>query len=223
MPTGMAAAGNLTEVPTTREIISQPAAWASFTGHFCGNYFWYFLLTWLPFYLVRERHFTLEQMASIGSLAYMVTAVSSIVAGWISDRAMPTAPRPHACAGCAPAADWRAPPWSLASRSFRTGRVHGPADGGVRRVRQFSSSHWAITQTLAGPLAAGKWSGVQNFVANLSGVVAPAITGIVVDRTGQFLWAFAASALVVLIGAGAYVFGLAKVEPVTWKTRKGAD
>jgi MFS family permease len=85
----------------------------------------------------------------------------------------------------------------------------------------FASSHWAITQTLAGPLAAGKWSGLQNFVANLSGVIAPAITGVVVDRTGQFLWAFAVSAIVVLIGSAAYLFGLPRIEPVTWKPRRG--
>jgi MFS family permease len=84
----------------------------------------------------------------------------------------------------------------------------------------FASSHWAITQTLAGPLAAGKWSGLQNFVANLSGVIAPAITGVVVDRTGQFLWAFAVSAIVVLIGAAAYLFGLPRIEPVTWNARR---
>ena len=73
---------------------------------------------------------------------------------------------------------------------------------------------------LAGPLAAGKWSGLQNFVANLSGVIAPALTGIVVDRTGQFLWAFAVSAIVVLIGSAAYLFGLPRIEPVTWKARR---
>ena len=57
--------------------------------------------------------------------------------------------------------------------------------------------------------------------SNLSGVIAPAITGVVVDRTGQFLWAFAVSAIVVLIGSAAYLFGLPRIEPVTWKPRRG--
>ena len=86
----------------------------------------------------------------------------------------------------------------------------------------FASSHWAIAQTLAGPLAAGKWSGLQNFLGNLAGVAAPAITGIVVDRTGQFFWAFVVSAAVVLVGAAIYVFGIPKVEPVAWR-RAPAD
>ncbi|MEO8484014.1 MAG: MFS transporter [Acidobacteriota bacterium] len=220
MPAGMAASADAALVPTTREIISQRAAWASFTGHFCGNYFWYFLLTWLPFYLVRERHFTLPQMASVGSLAYIVTAAASVVAGWLSDRAITrgatqTRVRKMCTGG------------GLAGATVVVAVVMIP-DRTTSMVLlmlacvsygTFASSHWAITQTLAGPLAAGKWSGVQNFVANLSGVVAPALTGIVVDRTGQFFWAFAVSAAVVLVGAAAYVFGLSKVEPVDWTAR----
>src|SRR5450755_2475142 len=41
----------LQEVPSIREILGHRSAWATFTGMFCANYFWYFLLTWLPFYL----------------------------------------------------------------------------------------------------------------------------------------------------------------------------
>jgi sugar phosphate permease len=50
------------------------------------NYLLYFLLTWLPFYLVRERHFSLAAMAKIAGLAYFLMAVSATSAGWISDR-----------------------------------------------------------------------------------------------------------------------------------------
>ena len=82
----------------------------------------------------------------------------------------------------------------------------------------FASSHWTITQTIAGPLAAGRWSGLQNFVGNLSGIVAPALTGFAVDRTGNFLWAFAAVGFVTLTGAAAYLFGLGPVEPAIWNS-----
>jgi len=32
---------------------------------------------------------------------------------------------------------------------------------------------WAMTQTLAGPRMVGRWTGVQNFVGNFAGAVAP--------------------------------------------------
>ncbi len=223
MPAATASGRDVTtDAPGLMDILTQRAAWASFTGHFCGNYFWYFLLTWLPFYLVRERHFSLEEMASIGALAYCVTAVASITAGWLSRRALgrgatPTRVRKVCTGGGLGVATIvvlvAATPNQTASIVLL---MLACAAYGT-----FSSSHWAITQTLAGPEAAGKWSGLQNFVANLSGVIAPALTGIVVDRTGQFQWAFAAAAIVVLIGAAAYVFGLPAVEPVTWNGTRG--
>jgi len=49
---------------------------------------------------------------------------------------------------------------------------------------------WAMTQTLAGPRMVGRWTGVQNFAGNIAGAVAPKLTGILLDRTGHFYWAF---------------------------------
>jgi hypothetical protein len=50
---------------------------------------------------------------------------------------------------------------------------------------------FAVAQTLAGPQAATRWMGVQNGIANMAGILCPIITGIVVDRTGHFVWGFA--------------------------------
>jgi MFS family permease len=82
-----------------------------------------------------------------------------------------------------------------------------------------TSNLWAITQTLAGPLAAGKWSGLQNFVGNFAGVVSPALTGFVVERTGHFFWAFAATAGVLLAGAISWAFVVGRIEPIQWRQR----
>jgi len=50
----------------------------------------------------------------------------------------------------------------------------------------------------------------------MAGVAAPAITGLVVEKTGQFFWAFVVSAGVVLLGASIYAFFLGQVEPIEW-------
>ncbi len=85
-----------------------------------------------------------------------------------------------------------------------------------------ASNLWAITQTLAGPQAAGRWTGFQNFVGNLAGVVAPAITGLVLDRTGHFYWAFAILTAVALTGTMSWVFLVGPVEPVIWRKKPQA-
>jgi hypothetical protein len=43
----------------------------------------------------------------------------------------------------------------------------------------YVSNHWTITQTISGPQAARLWRSVQNGVGDLSGIVAPWLTGVV--------------------------------------------
>ena len=78
----------------------------------------------------------------------------------------------------------------------------------------------AISQTIGGPRAAGQWMGVQNLCANMAGVLAPLITGYVVESTGQFLWAFLIAAAVTLTGVFAFGVVVQRVEPIGWD---GAD
>ena len=46
--------------PGLWEIVCHRSSWGTWIGHFCMNYPLYFLLTWLPYYLVSERHFSLK-------------------------------------------------------------------------------------------------------------------------------------------------------------------
>ena len=52
--------------PSMLQILEQRSAWGTFVGLFCMNYSLYFLLTWLPFYLVHELEFAQAAMAKIG-------------------------------------------------------------------------------------------------------------------------------------------------------------
>lgn len=63
-----------------------------------------------------------------------------------------------------------------------------------------------IPQTLTGPEAAGRWTGLQNGFANLAGVIAPALTGFAVDRTSSFVAAMVITAGVSVAGGLAWVF-----------------
>ena len=205
--------------PATLEILTKRSAWGAFFGHFCGNYFWYFLLTWLPTYLVRERGLSTETMVRVTSISLFAIAGATLCAGWISDRwirsgATPTRVRKTVvCSGlcCStiilPVAVVQDQTLALvllmlASMSF-----------GV-----YASNHWAITQTLAGPLAAGRWSSLQNGVGNLAGIVASWLTGAVVDRTGSFAIAFAVSGLIALTGAFLWGVVVGPVREVEWKS-----
>jgi len=56
------------------------------SGLFCSNYINYFLLTWLPFYLVRERGYSMSGMARVGGAMLLTAAISAVICGKLSDR-----------------------------------------------------------------------------------------------------------------------------------------
>ena len=208
------------DCPGILEILGKRSAWGTFLGLFCVNYAWYFLVFWLPPYLVMERHFTANMMAIFGSMPFWGLALSSAMSGWASDR-------------------WIARGGS-ATRVRKTFMVAGmllstlilPAamvrDATTSMVLLiitslcfglFTSNLWAITQTLAGPEAAGKWTGWQNMFGNFAGIFGPWFTGKIVDATGQFLLAFVAVCVALVIGAFAFSVIVGELKPVEWRAR----
>ncbi len=206
------------DAPGILEILGKRAAWGTFFGLFGANYFWYFLLTWLPSYLVQQRHFSEKMMAILGSLPFWGIALSSFISGVASDRWIlrggdPTRVRKFfTSAGLL-----------LSSSLIMTGAMVDDRVvcmiflvSGSLCYGMCSSNIWAITQTLAGPTASGKWTGLQNAFGNLAGVVAPYLTGWIVQETHSYLMAFVATTVAAAIGAAGYLFVVRKVEPVVW-------
>ena len=205
-------------VPSLLEIFGHRAVIFSALLLFCSNYYWYFLLTWLPPYLERPRHYSKSKMAFTGSAAYFLIAAFSIVAGRLSDRWIhrgftPTRVR-KTFGGLG---------LLFSTLLLPVAVIHNETTAlGLLMLASicygcYTSNVWAITQTLAGPRAAGKWTGVQNGFGNLSGVVAPWFTGWVVGRTGSFFWAFAVASAVALAGAAILVFGIGRIEQVKFR------
>ena len=117
-------------------------------------------------------------MAVIGAVVYCIHALSCALIGAASDRLIRHGTSPN---------------------RVRNGIMVAGSIGGAATI-----ALTAITQTLAGARAAGQWFGMQGVAGQLAGVFAPIITGVIVDRTGQFAWAFTIAAGVLLAGAFAW-------------------
>lgn len=208
------------ERPTSMmEILRRREAWGTCVGMFSLGYVWYFLLSWLPSYLVNARGFSMQSMAVLGSLPFGAMACTSVLGGWLSDwlirrghsatrvrKSFVTSGLLLCCVTLLPAAVVRSPEQcvmllviSCAALGF------------------FTSNVWAITQTLAGPKAAGSWTGVQNAIGNLGGVISPLLTGVVVAQTGSYYLAFATASVMLVLGAGSYLFLVGEVKPLRWE------
>jgi MFS transporter, ACS family, D-galactonate transporter len=203
--------------PSLLEFISLRSAWGSCLHLFCGNYVNYFLLTWLPYFLTRELHFSMTTMAKIGGGGYLVCACGATFAGWMSDRLISSGGSPTVVRKAFAGATLGTAGALLGLCAFV-----GPTlcivllYGAMACFGACSSNIFAISQRLAGPQAAGRWVGFQNGFGNLAGIVAPTVTGYVLGRTGHFFWAFLILTAVTFVGTACMYFLMGPVEQVAW-------
>ena len=66
-------------------IFRQRSFWGASIGHFCIAYPWYFILLWLPLYLVRERHQSMQDMSLHAALFFVIYALVAPITGFIAD------------------------------------------------------------------------------------------------------------------------------------------
>ena len=74
--------------PSYLAIMSHREAWGAALGHFAANYLFYFVLSWMPLYLVKARGYSVGQMAELGGIIYLAYAASIAFSGWVTDRAI---------------------------------------------------------------------------------------------------------------------------------------
>jgi len=203
--------------PAMWEILRKRSAWGTSIGLFCGNYYLYFMVTWLPFYLVRERQFSMIGMAKVGGAMFFLSALSASLCGWLSDRWIAAGGSPTRALKSFMAVA------GLSMGVFLMGAVLSPGNLGIAFLMLTgiafglgSSNLWVITQRLAGREAVGRWCGIQLFVGNSAGVVAPAVTGFLLDRTGHFFWPFLIVSAFLWFGVFCWTVIIGPVEPVDW-------
>ena len=213
-----AAAGTAAGGPSFGAILRQRALWGVVLGNFCSNYAFYFVFTWLPMYLVRERGLSLLAMTNLTSAIYLVDAASVLATGWLLDawirrgasasQAYKTALTLSAAGvGSCLLAAGGAGPASAALLLLTTGLMDGLTNPAV----------CSVTQTFAGPLATGRWMGVQNAATNVAGIVAPVITGYLVEGTGHYSAALWLAGAVALCGVVGWLVIVPAVRPVDWQ------
>jgi len=175
-------------------------------GFFCFDYYWYFLVNWLPDYLVTSRGLTIVKAGIYAALPYFVFGLSEPIGGWIADRLIRAG-------------------WSetrarkgIVTIAFLTGLLLIPAArvttpgaavmliiGGCL-VGLATGNLLVILQSCAPPNEVGLWTGIYNFVGNLAGILSPLITGVLIAKTGSYTWPFVLAAVLIAVGPLAFWF-----------------
>jgi MFS family permease len=205
--------------PSFRQILRQRALWSAAIGLFSANYAFYFILAWLPFYLVKARGFTMDSMAWTASWAYLLNALAALLTGWLMDRALKAGRSAnlmhkgvmafnHVLVILCMAAMVLLPTKGLIAALFVYEIMAGVASPGL----------FAIPQIMAGPRASARWVGIHTGIGACAGILAPAVTGLLVERTGEFYSAFMLAAAISLMGLIAWTVALPRIEPIRWES-----
>lgn len=209
--------------PSTIQVLLAPSVWGTSLGMFALGYVWYFLLTWLPSYLMDVHKFDLKETAILAALPFLAMAGSSVVSGWTADRLIargssPTLVRKGIALGGFLLAAGLLVAASLAASSTVCVVL---LIATCCALGMFTANVWAMTQTMAGP-AAGSWTGIQNCIGNMGGITSPLVAGWTVEASGSYQTAFYAAAIVMTLGAAAYLTLVGPIRPIQWKQELAA-
>lgn len=190
-----------------RDLLRYRALWGTILGTFCYMYFVYFSLTWLPSYLNEARHLSLTSSGLYTTFSFAGMATVGIIGGWTAD--------------CLIARGYDAvtirKAFTIAGFLIASTELIG-ANASSLHVALFfaifslsglglaTANYWALTQTLMPGAAVGRIVGIQNCAASLPGIVAPILTGWLVQRTGTYQSAMWAVFFFLLLGIASYLF-----------------
>lgn len=190
------------ERPPWRTLLTHRAALGLTLSYFCHNYGSYFLLAWLPTYLIQVHGLSVSAMGFAAALPSVASIVTMNASGWFGDHLLRTghsrdfARKLTLCTGMAGSGAllltllWARTPMaavglitlSAAARSLAT------------------PSYWTLSMDMA-PRHSGILSSIMNTSGNVAGIVAPALTGYLVARMAGWEASITLAGVVSLLGA----------------------
>lgn len=184
-------------------ILVRPAILATAFAFFGYAYILYFFLSWFPTYLTSERGLSVKSMSLVTTIPWLLGFVGLAAGGFVTDRL------------------YRMTGNAVLSRklllvvSLLAAAVCVALAGTVSTVEAAvtlmavsvffmyltGNTYWAIILDTVPQARVGGVGGFVHLIANLAGIVAPSITGFMVQTTGTFSGAFLLAGMFAVVGA----------------------
>jgi MFS family permease len=196
-------------------LIGRWSLWSMAIVHCLANYCFYFLIAWLPSFLVSSRGFSITEMTMLATIGYAVQAVCALGYGRFSDWWTRSGRSEAACRRWMMVASQAAAAIAILGLAFAHGAVAiglllclaGAASGSL------SLNTYAVGQMFSGRRAAGTWMGFQNAIGNASGIFGSILTGFIVQRAG-YDTAFVVTAAIAAVGAIWWALAVPRIESI---------
>ncbi|TKI03734.1 MFS transporter [Martelella alba] len=182
--------------------ILQPAILAMALSLFCYNYVLFFFITWFPTYLVDARGVSAHDMSFITSLPWLMGAIGYALGGVVIDMIYRRTKRrffsrkivlvtaffiSSICIAVTGIADTTVIAVTTMTAAIGLLQLAGPA-------------YWALIQDAASKKYVGSASGLMHGIANTSGIIGPAVTGLIV-QSSSYAGAFILAGVLGVIGS----------------------
>jgi len=169
-----------------RAVLAHPAFWAMSFCILLAAYYWYFVLTWVPSYLILSRGFSTLGMGRVVSTAMFTMAIVNVVAGRAGDFLA-------ARIGVLRARVWFGAVGYVGTAVILLLLVI-PDRAWALPILTFSlcatgignSNFWTIAQYVPPPNLVGRTIGYLNTVSQIAGVAAPVVTGYLLGPHREF-------------------------------------
>jgi len=189
-------------------LFTKPNTYFMIIGAFGIFYTVWVYLTWLPSYIETDLGFSLEQTGWLAALPYLMGVLGVLAGGWFSG-ALIRRGKPAILARKVPIVGGAA----LAAASvFPTTYVDNvPLIIVLLCLGYFFSQVpigclWTLASDVAPSEQVASLGAIQNFGGFIGAALAPAVTGWLVDTTGDFNSVFLVGAVLLVIGAISYGF-----------------
>jgi ACS family D-galactonate transporter-like MFS transporter len=216
------AGGALTEAPTKERVtrvqiarlLRERQVWALGAGKFAIMSSLYFLLTWFPTYLVKERGMTALSAGVATSLPYIAATIGVVLGGawsdWLLKRGVGISP-----ARKIPIVTGFLGATSIILVNYTSNNTIGLAILTFAFFAQgVSSNSWSIIAEVAPTKLIGVTGGIINFTGHLAGIITPILIGVIIKATGSFEWVLAYVSLAGVVGALSYTVLLGRIHRI---------
>jgi ACS family hexuronate transporter-like MFS transporter len=199
-----------------RSALFRPAILATAFAFFGYSYILYFFLSWFPTYLATAQHLSIQNMSLVSAIPWALGFVGLASGGLVSDhvfrstgnalfaRKLVLVTSLVIAAVCV----------ALAGVASSVGTAVTLMGICVFSMYLSGSLYFALVLDLTEAARVGSVMGFVHFVANCAGIVAPMITGFIVQSSGGFTGAFVLAGGIAVAGALAVAFVVRSPSPV---------
>lgn len=185
------------------EILRRPAILATAFAFFGYAYILYFFLSWFPTYLTSARGLSVQSMSLVTTIPWLLGFVGLAGGGFVTDRLYQMTGNAVlsrklllvvsllAAAACV----------ALAGTVSTVQTAVALMAVSVFFMYLTGNTYWAIILDTVPQARVGGVGGFVHLIANLAGIVAPSITGFMVQATGGFSGAFMLAGAFATVGA----------------------